>query len=141
MLTRLITLSTLTLALAAPLEIRQQAVPNLPPQADLSTAEGKVKAVADEATGRRGAGNDIGDYVNSLVPIGATLDSLIGKKNVVAIDVLADRLCIAGHAQGSLCSEIIAYAYAWTIMQENGQTYKQMAAILGVSAPRLPAPY
>jgi hypothetical protein len=121
------------LAAAAPLVERQQVVPDLPAQADLVTAETAVKAYADKYSGRRGASNDYGDFINSLVPISNVLESTIGEDNVIAIDVLADRLCIAGQFQGSLCNELISYAYSWIVFQEKGKTYQQMAEILGVS--------
>lgn len=135
MLTTLLRLSTLSFTLTAPLVSRQQLVPDLPAQADLVYAESKVRSIAFIASGRHANFNEYGDFINSLVPVANTLDSIIGKDQVTALDVLADRLCIAGQNQGSLCNEIFAYAYSWIVMQEKGKTWKQMAQILGVSLP------
>lgn len=74
-----------------------------------------------------------GDTVNKYVPFADTLKAAITPENVNAIDVLADRLCIAGDGQGSLCNLLIAYAYAWGVAQQNGWTYQFVAESLGVS--------
>jgi hypothetical protein len=129
----ILSLLALPFALAAPLQSRQQVVPDLPAQADLATAAAVVHHYAYYGTGRHAQYNDIGIFVNSLVPLSSTLDSIIGGDQVTAIDVLADRLCIAGQNQGSLCNELLAYAYSWIVIQEKGRTGRQLAQILGVS--------
>lgn len=117
---------------AAPLVSRQQLVPDLPAQVDLVYAETIVRSTAASASGVNGRYNEYGNYINTLVPIASTLEATIGKDKVTALDVLADRVCIAGYQQGSLCNEIFAYAYSWIVMQEKGKTWKQMTQILGV---------
>lgn len=134
MFTSLITLAPLlSLAVAAPLASRQQLIPDLPAQADLAYAEDMVRLWSDKITGVNGRYNYYGDFINTIVPIANTLDQTIGKENVQALDVLADRLCIAGYQQGSTCNELFAYAYSWIVMQEKGMTWRQLAQTLGVS--------
>lgn len=133
MLSHIVKLSALSLALAAPLVSRQQLVPDLPAQADLVYAETKVRSIAYTATGANGRYNEYGNFINTLVPVANILASTIGKEQVTALDVLADRLCIAGYDQGSTCDELFAYAYSWVVMQEKGKTWQQMTQILGVS--------
>jgi hypothetical protein len=77
--------------------------------------------------------NHYGELVNAYVPLSATLDQAIGQENVIAIDVLADRACIAAPDQGSLCNELLAYAYAWYAIQMKGKTGQDLATILGVN--------
>jgi hypothetical protein len=122
----------LTLAGAAPLRPRQQSIPDLPTQVDLAYAESMVRVWSDQLTGVNGRYSHLGDFINKIVPVSKTLDSTIGRDNVVALDVLADRFCIAGYQQGSLCNELFAYAYSWIVMQEKGKTWREMAQILGV---------
>jgi hypothetical protein len=122
------------LASAAPLMSRQQLVPDLPPQVDLVYAETMVRSAANKATGANGRYNYYGDWLNKVVPVANIVASVIGAEQVTAIDVLADRLCIAGYDQGSTCDELFAYAYTWIKMQESGKTYGEMAEILGVSS-------
>lgn len=120
-------------ASASPLGSRQQVVPDLPPQVDLVYAETMVRSAAYTATGANGRYNNYGNWLNKVVPVANIVSSVIGAEQVTAIDVLADRLCIAGYDQGSTCDELFAYAYAWIKMQEGGKTYGEMAKILGVS--------
>lgn len=61
------------------------------------------------------------------------MKAVITPEAVNQIDILADRLCIAGAGQGSLCNELLAYAYAWGVAQQNGWTYGFVAESLGVS--------
>jgi len=129
----LISLLALPFALAAPLSSRQQLIPDLPAQADLAMAGAKVHTIAFFASGRHAQFNNYGNWINSLVPLSATVDSIIGADQVTAIDVLADRLCIAGQNQGSLCNELLSYAYSWVVIQEKGKTGRELAQILGVS--------
>jgi hypothetical protein len=129
----LISLLAFPFALAAPLSSRQQLIPDLPAQADLAMAGAKVHTIAYFASGRHAQFNNYGIWLNSLVPISSTVDSVIGKDQVTAIDVLADRLCIAGQNQGSLCDELLSYAYSWVVIQEKGKTGRELAQILGVS--------
>lgn len=130
----IVKLLALPFVFAAPFVPRQQIIPDLPAQADLALAAARVHHIAYYASGRHAQFNNYGNFINSLVPISDTVDSIIGADQVTAIDVLADRLCIAGQNQGSLCNELLAYAYAWTVIQEKGMTGKQLAQILGVSA-------
>lgn len=120
--------------LSAPLTARQQLVPDLPAQADLVIAETKVRQIAYDATFRHANDNDLGYYIRHRVPIDETLDSVIGADQVLAIDILADRLCIAGKNQGSLCAELIAYAYSFIVIQEKGKTWAELTKIIGVSS-------
>lgn len=78
--------------------------------------------------------NTYGDALNKYTDFDQHLHEAIGDDNVNAIDVLADRLCIAGANQGSLCNELFAYAYAWYVAQQNGWTYQFVAESLGVSS-------
>lgn len=126
----------LSLVTAAPLAERQQLIPDLPAQVNLAYAESMVRIWSDKLTGVNGRYNYNGDFINSIVPVANTLDQAIGKENVVALDVLADRFCIAGYQQGSLCNELFAYAYSWIVMQEHGKTWRELAQILGVSTHR-----
>jgi hypothetical protein len=113
-----------------------QVVPNLPQQADLTTAQTYVNAAVTEYSGTYDSDLDhYGDLINQLVPVANTLNSAIGVDNVIALDVLADRLCIAAPDQGSLCNELLSYAYAWYAIQQKGKTWQQLAVILGVSRP------
>lgn len=128
----IITVALLPFALAAPLSSRQQAVPDLPAQADLADASRQILSNVGAASGRYQNFNNYGTFLQTLVPVAKTLDSTIGADNVLAIDILADRLCIAGQGQGSLCNELIAYAYAWYRVQQYGKTYRELATILGV---------
>lgn len=138
MLSSLITiLSTLTITLAAPLYTRAL-VPDLPPQVDLRTASRQVLNVAADWSGRNNQYNNYGNFLQTVIPVVNTLDQTVGHDKITEIDILADRLCIAGKGQGSLCSEVIAYAYAWYVAQQQGKTYRELATILGVSLPEPP---
>ncbi|KAK4687909.1 hypothetical protein P7C73_g2206, partial [Tremellales sp. Uapishka_1] len=111
-----------------------QVVPNLPAQADLTDAFAQVAKGIDTITGRDptyGNENDYGMFLNTYVPIATTLNNVIGADNVLAIDVLADRACVAGPNQGSVCNELLSYAYAWYAFQQKSKTYEEAAAILG----------
>jgi hypothetical protein len=129
-------LPLLSLASAAPIVEKKALLPDLPQQADLSSASATLVDFLGKASCRdqqQGQYNDCGRAFQNIVPIANTLDSTIGEPQVLAIDILADRLCIAGRNQGSLCSELIGYAYSWYVLQQNGKTYKELAQILGVS--------
>jgi len=134
MLFNIATFLTLPLfVISAPITSRQQLLPDLPAQADLVFAESQVKEFAYHASGRYNNNeNSYGKLINSIVPISDDLDSLIGADNVLALDILADRLCIAGRIQGSLCNEILAYTYSWIAIQSKGKTWAELTQILGV---------
>jgi hypothetical protein len=83
-------------------------------------------------SGPRGA--YYGDLVNDYIPFADTLKSAITAEKVNEIDILADRLCIAGANQGSLCNELIAYAHAIYVAQQKGWTYQFVSESLGVSS-------
>lgn len=132
MLTIFTALTTLSLAIAAPLSPKAL-LPNLPAQADLRTASRQILDEAATFTGRNNQYNNYGNYLQTVVPVANTLDQTITHDKVTEIDILADRLCIAGKGQGSLCNEIIGYAYAWYVAQQKGKTYQELATIVGVS--------
>ena len=158
---RLATLFALTAVLSvssAPVNhVARQTVP----QANLVDATKQIENIYAAAIGRES--NDptnpdqnqdvIGNMVQQWIPIASDLNGLIGYNNVIAIDVLADRACIAGAGelytsgrmsrpqltihrllgQGSVCDEVLAYAYALYVAQQNSYTYKTFAKLVGVS--------
>jgi hypothetical protein len=111
-----------------------QIVPDLPMQADLAMAQTYVNTAVTKYSGTYNSNKDIyGEMINSYIPLSDTADAVIGADNVLAIDVLADRACIAAADQGSLCNELLAYAYAFYAIQLQGKTGRELATILGVS--------
>jgi len=141
MLTNILTLTALSLViptLSTPIPQLGQLIPDLPAQADLSTAQVYVASAITTFSGTYNDNrNHYGELINSYIPVANTLDSVIGRDNVIALDVLADRACIAAADQGSLCNELLSYAYAWYIMQTKGKTGKEMATILGPNNMRI----
>jgi len=120
------------LSLSAPLSSRQQIIPTLPPL-DIPTIRTRIQDSINEAFGVDPATREgrYGDFVNTLLPFGETVKAIIGADQVTAIDILADRACIAGFNQGSLCNELLSYAQAWYVAQQNGWTYGFVAQSLG----------
>ena len=96
------------LALTAALSVSSAPVNHVPrqtvPQANLGDATKQIENAYASAIGRES--NDptnadqnqdvIGNMVQNWVPIASDLNEDIGYNNVIAIDVLADRACIAG---------------------------------------------
>ena len=135
----LLALSLLPLILSSPTPITRRASP-----ADLTDLRNQVANTLDAAIQRGGAydgSSGIATTLNDYIPVSASLDSTIGVNNLVALDVLADKACIAGRNEGSVCNEVLAYAYAWYVAQQDGFTYRQVAHALGVSRVLTTFPY
>jgi hypothetical protein len=131
----------LPLALAAPLLTpRQQIIPTLP-ALGIPEIRDMIHQRIDEVFGvqYRGRKAVIGDYINSKLPFADTVKQVIGADHTTQIDILADRLCIAGANQGSTCNELLAYAHAWYVAQQNGWTFEFVAQSLGVSILPMPS--
>lgn len=139
---RFTTLVVLPFALAAPLlTTRQQLIPTLP-SLGIPAIRDQIHARITQTFGVSGPRDAYyGDLVNEYIPFADTLKEAITAEKVNEIDILADRLCIAGSGQGSLCNELLAYAHAWYVAQQNGWTYEFVSRSLGVSVlPPFPTP-
>lgn len=137
----------LPLALSAPVHLDSRAslsdllpsgqiIPTLPPLG-IPEIRTQILGVISDLSGSESPeeggsrANTYGDALNKYTDFADRLKSVVGADNTAALDVLADRLCIAGAGQGSLCSELFAYAYAWYVAQQKGYTYEFVATALG----------
>lgn len=114
------------------------AIPPILTQIDVPGMNNEIQAAVNAITERGGAFDGtslLALGVQQYVPTASILEQTVGVPNLEALDILADRLCIAGRQEGSICNELLAYAYAWYVAQQQGYTYGQVAALMGVSIP------